>query len=67
MYIIALGWLFVALLASITAGSVVAGILRFAGFMIPLLLLLWLLGTPTRRRRREQAAAASLPPDPPAR
>jgi len=55
MYIIAIGWLWVALMMAITEANVVAGILSFVFYgLLPCALLLWLLGTPARRRRRAQ-------------
>lgn len=60
MYIIAIGWLWVALMMAIMEPNVVAGVLSFTFYgLLPCLLLLWLLGTPARRRRlaaREQAS-----------
>lgn len=51
MYIIAIGWLYVALLMAATESSLTAGILTFVVYgAAPLALLLWLLGTPQRRR-----------------
>ena len=53
MYIIAIGWLWVALMMAITEANFVAGILSFVFYgLLPCALLLWLLGTPARRRRR---------------
>jgi biotin transporter BioY len=55
MYIIAIGWLWVALMMAITEANAVAGILSFVFYgLLPCALLLWLLGTPARRRRRAQ-------------
>lgn len=60
MYIIAIGWLWVALMMAIMEPNVVAGVLSFTFYgLLPCLLLLWLLGTPARRRRlaaREQTS-----------
>ena len=62
MYIIAIGWLWVAFMMAITEPGVVAGLLTFLFYgLLPCGLLLYLLGTPARRRRRaraEEAAAA---------
>ena len=64
MYIIAIGWLWVALMMAITEQNIVAGILSFTFYgLLPCLLLLWLLGTPARRQRRAAAEAASTHPD----
>lgn len=55
MYIIAIGWLWVALMMAITEANAVAGTLSFVFYgMLPCALLLWLLGTPARRRRQTQ-------------
>lgn len=52
MYIIAIGWLWVALMMAITEANLVAGVLSFTFYgLLPCALLLWLLGTPARRRR----------------
>ena len=53
MYIVAIAWLYVAILMSITETSVTAGVLTLVFYgLLPLGLLLWLVGTPVRRRRR---------------
>ncbi len=57
MYIVAIGWIFVAAMAAIGARSVISGIMTFLGFFLPLLLLLWIFGVPARARRRKIAAA----------
>lgn len=60
MYIIAIGWLWVALMMAISEQNIVAGILSFVFYgLLPCMLLLWLLGTPARRRRQAQAEAAA--------
>lgn len=54
MYIVAIAWLYVALLAAITDTTVVGGVLTFVFYGIfPLGLYLWLVGTPARRRRKK--------------
>lgn len=69
MYIAAIAWIYVALMAAIGAQSVIGGVMTFLGFTLPLALLLWLAGTGARRRRqaeREAQAEALTPPnDPP--
>jgi hypothetical protein len=53
MYVIAIGWLYVALLMAATEPNLTAGVLTFAVYgLAPLALLLWLFGTPQRRRNR---------------
>ena len=56
MYLIAIAWLYVALLAAVTDNSVVGGVLTFIFYgLAPMALFLWLFGTPTRRRRQREA------------
>lgn len=56
MYIVAIAWLYVVLMMSLTETSVVAGIMTFALYgLAPLSLFLWLVGTPQRRRNRRSA------------
>lgn len=58
MYLIAIGWLYVALLVAIADTTVVGGVLTFVFFGLgPLALLMWLLGTPARRRRQQEKGA----------
>lgn len=52
MYIVAIAWLYVALLMAATEPNLVAAVLSFVFYgLLPLMLLLWLVGTPARRRR----------------
>ena len=56
MYLIAIAWLYVALLAAVTDNSVMGGVLTFIFYgLAPMALFLWLFGTPTRRRRQREA------------
>ena len=56
MYLIAIAWLYVALLAAVTDTTVVGGVLTFIFYgLAPMALFLWLFGTPTRRRRQREA------------
>jgi len=58
MYIVAIAWIYVVLMMSITEHSVVAGILTFIFYGVaPLALFLWLFGTPLRRRAAARRAA----------
>lgn len=67
MYIVAIGWIYVALMMAITEHTVVAGVATFLFYGVaPVALLLYIMGTRGRRRRRaqrereaEQARAAS--------
>lgn len=55
MYLIAIGWLYVATLYALLDSTVTGGILTFLFYgVVPLALLLWLLGSPERRRRRRR-------------
>jgi hypothetical protein len=70
MYIVAIAWLYVALMMAVTEPSVAGGVMTFVFYgLAPLALFLWLVGTPERRRRRARAAAAeegqALPSEPP--
>lgn len=57
MYIVAIAWIYVALLATLAETSVVGGVLTFFFYGVaPLSLFLWLFGTPARRRRSAQRA-----------
>lgn len=65
MYIVAIAWLYVVLMMSLTEQSWVAGIGTFILYgLAPLSLFLWIVGSPARKRRRlaqdaEKDAAAS--------
>ncbi len=53
LHIVALGWIYVVLLMSLTENSVIAGIMTFLLYgVLPLVVILYLMGTPQRRRRR---------------
>lgn len=72
MYIVAIAWIYVALMAAAGAESIVGGILTFLGFTLPLALVMWLAGSGARRRKRmalEAQETTVTPPDahPPAR
>lgn len=61
MYLIAIAWLYVALLAAITDNSVVGGVLTFVFYgLAPMALFLWLFGTSSRRRRQREREANGL-------
>ncbi|SPA00594.1 conserved hypothetical protein [Cupriavidus taiwanensis] len=58
MYIVAIGWLYVALMMAITEHNVVAGVATFLMYGVaPVALVLYIMGTPGRRRRRRKAEA----------
>ena len=54
MYIIAIAWLYVVFMMSITEPSVVAAIMTFFWYgVVPLTIVLYLMGTPQRKRNRQ--------------
>ena len=54
MYIVAIAWIYVVLMMSITEHSVVAGIMTFLMYgVLPLTIILYLMRTPHRRRQRQ--------------
>jgi membrane protein implicated in regulation of membrane protease activity len=60
MYIVAIGWVYVALMMAITEHNVVAGIATFLMYgLAPVALVLYIMGTPGRRRRKAEAEAAA--------
>lgn len=53
MYIIAIAWMYVVLMMSITEHSVIAGVMTFLLYgACPLIIILYLMGIPERKRRR---------------
>ena len=63
MYIIAIGWLWVAFMMAITEPSIVSGLLTFLFYgLLPCSLLMYLLGTPGRRRRQKKKAEIEAQP-----
>ena len=62
MYIVAIAWIYVVFMMSITEESVVAGLMTFALYgILPLTIVLYIMGTPQRKRRRAALAAADTP------
>ncbi|CAN5877913.1 hypothetical protein BH11PSE12_BH11PSE12_19170 [soil metagenome] len=60
-YIIAIGWLYVVFLMSITESSLTAGIMTFLFYgVLPLSLFLYLLRAPSRKKLLRAKAAAEL-------
>lgn len=56
MYIVAIAWIYVVLMMSITEDSVVAGVMTFLLYgVLPLTIILYLMGAPQRKRNRLQA------------
>jgi hypothetical protein len=59
MYIVAIGWLYVALMMAITESSVIGGIGTFVFYgLLPVAIVMYLLGTPARWRAKKRAADA---------
>lgn len=55
MYIIAIAWLYVVFMMSITEQSAVAGVTTFLLYgVFPLTIVLYLMGTPQRKRNRQK-------------
>lgn len=53
-YIVAIGWMYVVLMMSITETSFVAGIMTFFAYgVFPLSIILYLTGTRVRRKKRQ--------------
>ena len=56
MYIVAIAWIYVVLMMSITEESAVAGVMTFLLYgVLPLTIILYLMGTPQRKRDRQRA------------
>jgi len=59
MYIVAIGWIYVALMMSITETNLVAGVATFLCYGVaPVSIIVYIMGTPGRRRRRQAREAA---------
>ena len=59
MYLIAIAWFYVALIAAISDDTVLGGVLTFLFYgLAPIALFVWLFGSSARRRRREEREAA---------
>lgn len=59
MYIVAIAWLYVVLMMSLTEQSWIAGVGTFTLYGVaPLSLFLWIAGSPARKRRRKVQEAA---------
>ena len=53
MYIVAIAWIYVVFMMSITERSVIAGIMTFLLYgVLPVAIILYVMGTPQRKRRR---------------
>ena len=64
VYIVAIGWLYVAIMMAVTATSFMSGAITLICYgIVPLALFLWIVGTPQRRRRAKSGDAADEKPD----
>lgn len=60
MYIVAIGWIYVVLMMSITEQSAVAGVITFLLYgVLPVSIILYLGGSKRRKRHRQAAEAAA--------
>lgn len=56
MYIVALAWIYVVFMMSITEQSIIAGIMTFLLYgILPVAIILYVMGTPQRKRNRKNA------------
>jgi len=56
MYIVALAWIYVVFMMSITEQSVIAGVMTFLLYgILPVAIILYVMGTPQRKRKRRNA------------
>jgi len=59
LLIVAIAWIYVVLMMSITEHTIIAGIMTFLLYcVLPLTIILYLMATPQRRRRRQPVTAA---------
>lgn len=66
MYIVAIAWIYVVLLMSLTEHSVIAGIMTFLLYCVfPLSVILYLIGTPQRRRKQQVTEKTAVAGDKP--
>lgn len=60
MYIVAIGWIYVVLMMSITEQSAIAGVITFLLYgVLPVSIILYLGGSKRRKRHRQAAEAAA--------
>lgn len=66
MYIVAIAWIYVVLMMSITERSIIAGIMTFLLYgVLPVAIILYVMGTPQRKRRRLEAEKLKRDSEPP--
>jgi small-conductance mechanosensitive channel len=64
MYIVAIAWIYVVLLMSMTEHSIIAGMMTFLFYcIVPLTIILYLIGTPRRKQARLAAKNSAKQPD----
>lgn len=69
MYLVAIGWLYVVLMMAVaealsSQGSVLGAVITFVFYgVLPLLVVMYIMGTPARRRARLAAEAAEVTAD----
>lgn len=60
MYIVAIAWIYVVLMMSITEESIIAGLMTFALYgILPLTIILYIMSSPQRKRQRKANEAAA--------
>lgn len=60
MYIVAIAWIYVVLMMSITEESIIAGLMTFALYgILPLTIILYIMGSPQRKRQRKAREVAA--------
>ena len=65
MYLVAIGWIYVVLMMSITEETIVAGVMTFLFYgLLPVGIILYLGDSPRRRRKRKMEEEARLKPRP---
>jgi membrane protein implicated in regulation of membrane protease activity len=70
MYLVAIGWLYVALMMAVaeathSQGSLLGAVITFVLYgVLPLSVILYILGTPARRRRRMNTPPTDTPHEP---
>ena len=63
-YIVAIAWIYVVLLMSVTEPTIVAGMMTFLMYgVFPLIIILYLMGTKQRRKKLEESAKKNACPD----
>jgi hypothetical protein len=62
VYVVAIAWLYVTIVMAATEPSITAAVMTFVSYgLFPLVLILWLVGTPQRHRSMRKRAARDDP------